>query len=201
MHSPGRCAWIAAASAHLHQLARDHRPTPAGVEQVSDDIVSLIDQLGLPAFVAGRCPGLPGLKPARTQAVPNFTPGRNLLRCVVPRPSRASTPPRPGTTPPPELSASLREATAGETHDPRLDELVDELCVNSASFAEFWAKADVGYRPAGTSRLHHPEVGELLFRRNRFAIPDSDGQHLQIYHPEPGTATSEKLALLKTTAG
>ena len=55
----------------------------------------------------------------------------------------------------------------------------------------------MGYRPAGTSRLNHPVIGELLFRRNRFVIPDSDGQILQIYHPEPRTATSDKLALLK----
>jgi hypothetical protein len=36
----------------------------------------------------------------------------------------------------------------------------------------------------------------LHLRRNRFTIPDSDGQHLQIYHAIPGTDTAEKLALL-----
>ncbi|WP_036474939.1 helix-turn-helix transcriptional regulator [Mycobacterium sp. URHD0025] len=190
----------AAASAHLHQLARDHRPTPAGVEQVSDDIVSLIDQLGLPAFVAGRCLDCLASNQLARKLSPNFTPGRNLLRSLFLDPAERQLH-LDWDDAAAGVVGGLREATAGETHDPRLDELVDELCVNSASFAEFWAKADVGYRPAGTSRLHHPEVGELLFRRNRFAIPDSDGQHLQIYHPEPGTATSEKLALLKTTAG
>ena len=38
--------------------------------------------------------------------------------------------------------------------------------------------------------------GEMRLLRNRFLIPDSDGQHLQVYHAMPGTDTAEKLARL-----
>jgi hypothetical protein len=186
----------AAASAHLHQLARDHRPTRAGVEQVSDGIVSLVDQLGLPAFVAGRRLDCLASNQLARKLSPNFTPGRNLLRALFLDPAERQLH-LDWDDAAAGVVGGLRQAAAGETSDTRLDGLIDELCACSAPFADLWAKADVGYRPAGTSHLQHPEIGELLFRRNRFAIPDSDGQILQIYHPEPGTITSEKLALLK----
>jgi hypothetical protein len=131
---------------------------------------------------------------------PNFTPGRNLLRALFLDPAERRLH-LDWDAAAAGVVGGLRQAAVGESRDPRLDELVDELCTSSASFAELWTRADVGYRPAGTSHLNHPVIGELLFRRNRFVIPDSDGQILQIYHPEPGTATSDKLALLKTSPG
>ncbi|WNG81086.1 hypothetical protein C6A86_023280 [Mycobacterium sp. ITM-2016-00316] len=44
--------------------------------------------------------------------------------------------------------------------------------------------------------LQHPLVGELRLRRHRFPIPDSDGQHLQIYHAAPGSDAASRLAQL-----
>ena len=41
----------AGAAAHLHELARDDRRTFAGSERVGENIISLIDQLTVPAFV------------------------------------------------------------------------------------------------------------------------------------------------------
>ncbi|MGO4445551.1 helix-turn-helix transcriptional regulator [Mycobacterium sp. 2YAF39] len=188
----------AAASAHLHQLARDHRPTPSGVETVSDDIIGLIDQLSLPAFVAGRCVDCLASNQLARKLSPNFTPGRNLLRALFLDPAERQLH-LDWDDAAASVVGGLRQVAVGETYDSRLHTLVDELRVSSASFASLWARADVGYRPTGTSRLHHPKIGDLVFRRNRFVIPNSDGQHLQIYHPEPGTSTSEKLALLLTT--
>lgn len=189
----------AAASAHLHQLARDRRLTYSDVERVGDDIASLIDQLPLPAFVAGRCLDCLASNQLARNVSPNFAPGRNLLRALFLDPAERRLH-RDWDAAAAGVVGGLRQVADGETRDPRLDTLVDELRESSASFAELWARADVGYRPAGTSRLHHPELGELVFRRNRFAIPDSDGQHLQIYHPEPGTNTGEKLTLLVASA-
>ena len=188
-----------AASEHLHQLARVGRPTHSGVEHVSDDIVGLVDQLSLPAFVAGRYLDCLASNQLARKLSPNFIPGRNLLRALFLDPAERRLH-LDWDVAAASVVGGLRQAAAGETNDPRLGALVEELCGKSASFADLWAKADVGYRPAGTSRLHHPEIGELLFRRNRFAIPDSNGQHLQIYHPEPGTTTSEKLNQLKKSS-
>ena len=185
----------AAATSHLHELARDDRRIFTGAEQVSAEIASLIDQLAVPAFVAGRCLDCLASNALARALSPNFTPGRNLLRQLFLDPAER------------ELHADWDDATAGvvsglrqvadgEMKDPRLDALVNELCASSPRFETLWKQADVGYRPAGTSHMRHPVVGELLLRRNRFSIPDSDGQHLQIYHSVPGTDSAAKLALL-----
>lgn len=158
--------------------------------------VAIAAKLGLPAFDAGRCLDCLASNQLARRLSPNFVPGRNLLRALFLDPAERQLH-LDWDDAAASIVGGLRQAATGEAHDPRLDTLVEELCASSTSFASLWIRADVGYRPAGTSRLHHPEVGELLFRRNRFAIPDTDGQHLQIYHPEPGTTTSEKLALLK----
>jgi transcriptional regulator with XRE-family HTH domain len=185
----------AAATAHLHLLARDDRPTHDSVERVGEEIVSLLDQLAVPAFVAGRCLDCLASNRLARALSPNFTPGKNLLRQLFLDPSER------------DLHADwddategvvngLRQIAGGEANDPRLDVIVDELRASSPRFEILWTRADVGYRPAGTSHMRHPVVGELHLRRNRFPIPDSDGQHLQIYHALPGTDTADKLALL-----
>jgi transcriptional regulator with XRE-family HTH domain len=185
----------AAAHAHLHQLARDYGPAATRGEHVSDEILSLIDYLTVPAFVAGRCLDCLASNALARALSPNFAPGHNLLRQLFLDPAGR------------ELHGDWDDATAGvvgglrqiaggESTDPRLDAIVDELCAASDRFRMLWLRADVGYRPAGTSLMHHPWVGELQLRRNRFPIPDSDGQHLQIYHPLPGSDTADKLALL-----
>jgi len=185
----------AAASAHLHQLARGDRPAYAGTEHVSNDILSLLDQLSVPAFVAGRCLDCLASNPLARALSPNFAPGRNLLRQLFldPAERRLHVDWDAATA---GVVGGLRQIAGGEAIDPRLDAIVDELCVRSQRFQMLWFRADVGYRPAGTSHLRHPRVGELHLRRNRFPIPDSEGQHLQIYHPSPNTDTAGKLALL-----
>jgi DNA-binding XRE family transcriptional regulator len=185
----------AAASAHLHQLARGSRPLHAGVEHVNDDIVSLLDQLSVPAFVAGRCLDCLASNPLAQALSPNFAPGHNLLRQLFldPAERRLHLDWDEATA---GVVGGLRQIAGGEAADPRLDAIVDELSASSERFQLLWFRADVGYRPAGTSHLQHPRVGELHLRRSRFPIPDSDGQHLQIYHATPGSDAAAKLALL-----
>ncbi|MDT5068746.1 MAG: hypothetical protein QOK02_4901 [Mycobacterium sp.] len=185
----------ATAIAHLHELARDNRPVYTGSELVSDDILTLIDQINLPAFVAGRCLDCLASNALARALSPNFAPGHNLLRQLFLDPGERqlhldwdeSTA---------GVVAGLRQTAGGQSADPRMAPLVDELCAASDRFRTLWTRADVGYRAAGTSHLRHPEVGELHLRRSRFPIPDSEGQHLQLYHPVPGTNTACKLASL-----
>jgi transcriptional regulator with XRE-family HTH domain len=188
----------AAATAHLHELARDNRTTYTGAEIVSDDIITLIDQLPVPAFVAGRCLDCLASNPLARALSPNFAPGRNLLRQLfldsAERQLHADWDDATAG-----VVSGLRQVAGGEAQDPRLHALVEELRASSKRFQMLWVRADIGYRPAGSSHMRHPRVGELHLRRNRFTIPDSDGQHLQIYHALPGTDTAEKLALLTTS--
>ena len=185
----------ATASAHLYQLARGNRPAYTGIEHVSDDIRNLLDQLSVPAFVAGRCLDCLASNPLARALSPNIAPGRNLLRQLFMDPAERQLH-LDWDDATAGVVGGLRQIAGGEATDPRLDAIVEELCASSQRFHMLWSRADVGYRPAGASHMLHPRVGELHLRRNRFPIPDSDGQHLQIYHPSPGTDAAGKLALL-----
>jgi hypothetical protein len=54
----------------------------------------------------------------------------------------------------------------------------------------------VGYQP-GPMDLHHPQVGDLHLHRTRLWVPHSDGQHLLIYHAEPGSESAQALEALR----
>lgn len=185
-----------AAIAHLHELARaDDRPGHADAERIPHGVDTLVDQLGVPALVVGRCLDCLASNVLARALSPNFAPGRNLLRQLFLDPAER------------QLHVDWDDATAGVVGglrqvagaeaDPRLDAIVDELRSQSERFGTLWDRADVGYRPAGTSHMRHPQVGELHLMRNRFLIPDSGGLHLQIYHAMPGTDTAERLAKLQ----
>jgi transcriptional regulator with XRE-family HTH domain len=187
----------AAATAHLHALARmDDRPGHADAERIPDGVGTLIDQLTVPALVVGRCLDCLASNPPARALSPNFAPGRNLLRQLFldPAERRLHVDWDDATA---GVVGGLRQVAGGEA-DPRLHAIVDELCTHSERFSALWARADVGYRRAGTSHMRHPHVGELHLRRNRFLIPDSGGLHLQIYHAIPGSDSADKLAKLLT---
>ena len=64
-----------------------------------------------------------------------FTPGRNLLRALFLDPAERRLH-LDWDAAAAGVVGGLRQAAVGESRDPRLDELVDELCTSSASFAE-----------------------------------------------------------------
>lgn len=186
-----------AATAHLHELARaDDRPVQTDAEHVPDGVVTLIDQLTVPALVVGRLLDCLASNPLARALSPNFAPGRNLLRQLFldPAERQLHVDWDDATA---GVVGGLRQIAGGEAADPRLQAIVDELCTRSERFGTLWGRADVGYRPAGTSHMRHPQVGELHLQRNRLLIPDSGGLHLQIYHAIPGTDTAGKLAKLQ----
>jgi transcriptional regulator with XRE-family HTH domain len=185
-----------AGRAHLHQLARENRPVYDGAETVSADVLTLIDQLGVPAVVVGRCVDCLASNAAARLLSPNFVSGTNVLRQLFLDPAeRALHADWEDVTA--GVVGGLRQVAGGEARDPRLDDLVQEMCALSPRFTMLWHRADVGYRPAGESHMRHPVVGELRLRRTRLPIPDSGGQHLHLYHAVPGTDTAARLASLQ----
>ena len=69
----------------------------------------------------------------------------------------------------------------------------------SHRFRELWARADVGYH-TGVIKMRHPQVGELHLHRNSLTVPHSGGQHLLIYHAEPGSDSARALEELRSLA-
>jgi hypothetical protein len=46
----------------------------------------------------------------------------------------------------------------------------------------------------------HPRVGEVHVRRKRLNVPRRGGQHLSIYHAEPGSRSARALEQLRSSS-
>ena len=185
-----------ASAAHLHALARaDGHAAPDDADRLPVGMSSLLDQLSVPGYVVNRYLDCLASNALARSLSDNFVPGRNLLYELFLDPANrmfhldwnaAAV----------SVVGGLRQVAGVNSDDDRLIELVGRLSERSAEFQELWARAPVGYRPGGDSHFMHPIVGRLDLGRQRFDIPDTGGQHLHLYHAEPGTSSAERLALL-----
>lgn len=185
----------AVSTTHLHALATGADfATDVHPENLKPGTAELVDQLAVPALVVGRYLDCLASNTLARALSPNFSPGHNLLRQMLldPAERRLHIDWDDAVA---GLVGGLRQV-AGVAADPQLRQLVDELTRRSEHFAQVWARADVGFRSAGESRLRHPDVGELRLRRQRFDIPDSGGQHMHVYYVTPGTDTAERMRRL-----
>jgi hypothetical protein len=46
--------------------------------------------------------------------------------------------------------------------------------------------------------MRHPDFGELRLQRQRFDIPDSNGQHLHVYYAALGSDTDQRLDQMRS---
>jgi transcriptional regulator with XRE-family HTH domain len=188
------------ATEYLHRLATatgSGRP-PSAVGTVANGLDQLIDQLAMPAIVASRCQDVLAANPCARALSPGFTPGQNFLRWRLLDPAAREL--YVDWNEATEIAVSgLREVAGTEMGDPRLRALIDELSAASPRFRELWARADVGYR-AGILHMRHPHVGDLHLHRNRLNVPYSGGQHLLIYHADPGSESAKALEELRALA-
>lgn len=188
------------ATEYLHRLATatgSRRPHPA-VEAVANGLDQLIDQFSMPAIVASRCQDVLAANPCARALSPGFTPGQNFLRWRFLEPAAHEL--FVNWDEATEIAVSgLREVAGSDLDDPRLRALIDELSAASHRFRELWVRADVGYR-TGILHMRHPQVGDLHLHRNRLNVPHSGGQHLLIYHAEPGSESAKALEELRSLA-
>jgi hypothetical protein len=80
-----------------------------------------------------------------------------------------------------------------------MQKLIAEMSAASPRFRELWARADVGY-PLGILHMRHPRVGDLYLYRNQLNVPhvlNAIGQHLLIYHADPGSNSARALEELR----
>jgi len=94
------------------------------------------------------------------------------------------------------MVAGFRESVGTDTDDPRFIELVGELSLVSPRFSRLWARHDVEACEGAPKHIDHPQVGDLRLNRERLGISGTTGQMLVIYHPDAGTDSADKLALL-----
>jgi len=185
-------------TAHFIDLARPkprrRRPLPRA-ERVPEGIVMLLNTLTVPAFVQNRCTDILAANPVAVALSPHMAPGVNRLKALFTDPlaRELHTDWEQGTA---GVVAQLRVAVGGDTDDPRLAQLIGELSLKSERFRQLWARHDVRRGESATTRLMHPQVGELHLHREKLAVAGSDGLLLVIHHAEPGTPSADALALL-----
>ncbi len=92
--------------------------------------------------------------------------------------------------------AHLRMSAGKHPEDAGFAELVGELSMKSADFAQFWAGHRV--RPCGlmTMTLCHPTVGALTVTQQTLLSPTSEHQSVLIVTTESGSASETSLKML-----
>jgi transcriptional regulator with XRE-family HTH domain len=186
------------ATEYLHRLATgagNRRPQPAG-DTVAEGLRQLIDQVSVPVILGNRYMDVLIANPCARALAPGFSPGRNLLHWVFVAPAARDFYVHWDVVTD-IIVSEFREVAGTDLSDPRLRAIIDELSAHCSRFRELWARADVGYQPVPMD-LHHPQLGDLHLHRTRLWVPHSDGQHLLIYHAEPGSASAKALEALRS---
>lgn len=81
-----------------------------------------------------------------------------------------------------EQAGNLRVGT--RPGDPEVEGLITRLAeVGGPAFTERWTARPVSHKRTGTTRLVHPEVGELRLAFETMQLPDQDDQRLVVYLP------------------
>ncbi|SDH09957.1 Transcriptional regulator, contains XRE-family HTH domain [Sinosporangium album] len=92
--------------------------------------------------------------------------------------------------------AALRAGAGADLDDPALIRLVGGLSLKSADFAHLWSRHDVRSKTAETKRFHHHLVGDIELSYQSLTVNSSPGQQLVVYQAEPGSPSSDALAIL-----
>lgn len=187
--------------AHLLRLAQPPRASSSGpvVQQVRPALQELIDALGVPAFVNGRCMNILGWNRLATTVFGDLgalpPEERNWPRLMF----------LSSTTRERFVDIEVREQNTVRilrTHhglypdDPLLNSLVAELSQKSERFRRLWVRHDVGCSNTGVLRMRHPLVGEFDLNPELLMLPNDPDQRMQTYHAEKGSASEKALRVL-----
>lgn len=189
------------ATKHLHQLAAPSisRWDQSALEVAAEGLDRLIDQCPFPAIVASRYQDVLAANPIAQALSPGFAPGQNFLRWRLLDPAARELYVDWDEATDAAVSG-LRECAGIVPNDARMQRLIAELSIASPRFRELWAHADVGYR-LGILHMRHPQVGDLFLYRNQLNVPHvprAAGQHLLLYHAEPGSDSARALEKLRS---
>ncbi|GII52624.1 transcriptional regulator [Planotetraspora thailandica] len=201
----GAFALGADATAYLYALAHtdaraDHGPrTPAdAMAQVSPPLLRLMHAWhGTPAFVMNRrmevlAINSPAVAFYRQGLHVDLEAGDNMLRTIFLNPAaqefyRDWEPTVHGRV------AHLRATVGTDLDDPRLTELVEELCDESGEFRRVWARYDVQAESSHTRSFRHDLVGELTVDCDLFSAVGAPDQQLVTVQAAPESHSAEAL--------
>ncbi|MFG2638517.1 helix-turn-helix domain-containing protein [Streptomyces sp. NPDC048362] len=189
------------ATAHLVGLAQE-RPTAGGhrTRQVPAGLLELIDGWPRnPAYVQTRYYDCLAANALATALTPNFRPGVNVLRALFLDPAERELR-RDWEDLTSQAVAALRAEAGTNADDPRLRDLVGELCLRSERFRTLWARYEVRPRHGRVSHLTHPQVGEIDLRSTKLSVDGTDGLNMVVFHAEPGSRSAELLDILGSLA-
>ena len=99
-----------------------------------------------------------------------------------------------------DVVALLRAASAQDSYDPELIEIVGTLTTRSEEFSTRWASHDVLRHRAGAKLLTHPDVGDLEFGYGSFELSADPGLVMLVFTVEPESRTAEAMRLLGSWA-
>ncbi|WP_225851012.1 helix-turn-helix domain-containing protein [Streptomyces sp. HPF1205] len=191
----------AESTAYMTELARPRprRRTARRPERVPSGTLILLDTLDVPAFVVNRYRDVLAANRLAVALSPLMAPGTNRLIALFTDPRAATYHPdwEQNTA---SVVAQLRAEAGTDPEDPRFQALVGELSLKSERFRRLWARHDVRRGGSDTGVIHHPRIGDLDLRREKYAVVGADGLLLVVHHAEPGTVSAERLALLGSLA-
>jgi len=180
---------------HRLAIASGRRQFPVTEETVANGIDQLIEQFPMPAIVASRCQVVLAANPCAQALSPGFAPGQNFLRWRLLDPAARDL--YVDWDEATEIAVSGLRDVLGSDMDAQSSALIDELSAVSPRFRELWARADVGYRP-GVLHMRHPRVGELFLHRSCLNVFEPGGQHVLIFHADPGSRSAAALDELRS---
>jgi transcriptional regulator with XRE-family HTH domain len=191
------------ATAYLHAISRPNAPRRqswAG-ELASRSIEQLIASWPTtPAYVQGRYLDVLAANTMASALAPTIlTPGVNIVRATFLDPEVRNLI-SDWETAALGAVARLRGLVGADVRDPNLAQLVDELSTSSDEFRHLWARHDVDAVTLPSRTINHPFVGPIRLLTETLAITGTEGQHLIIYHAEPGSPSDRALARLSNMA-
>jgi transcriptional regulator with XRE-family HTH domain len=170
--------------AHLHQLVHGTPPVPVSpvTEILAAGVAELVTRLDpCPTYVTGRRWDVLAANRAARALWTDWTAllpaDRNMVWWTFTHPAarsvlvdwehEAST-----------LLARLRSAAARHPDDPGFGELIERLHATSSEVRAWWPRHEVAPVGAGTKRLRHPVLGELVLYHVVLTIADDPEQKL-----------------------
>ncbi|MFI5802531.1 helix-turn-helix transcriptional regulator [Streptomyces sp. NPDC051561] len=183
---------------HLFHLAGQEPPRSGGSsDHVRPGLLLILDRLyDLPASVLNDWGGVLAQN-AMSIALTGDHTGRNLIRHWFTDPGARDLFPREAHERHARTHvAGLRSVTAARPDAPGPAALASELRAKSAEFASLWQSHEVLTRRPTTKRFLHPVVGTLDLDCEVLLSGGHD-QLLVVHSARPGTATYERLELLR----